>query len=43
VITPTQDVFNMLVFAVPMYLLYESGIFLAGIIENRKKAFIPNP
>jgi sec-independent protein translocase protein TatC len=41
VITPTQDVFNMMVFAIPMYLLYESGIFLAGIIEERKKDLAP--
>lgn len=30
VITPTQDVFNLLLFAVPMVLLYECGILLAG-------------
>jgi len=37
VITPTQDIFNMLVFAVPMVLLYELGILIAKLIESKKK------
>ena len=37
VITPTQDVFNMLVFAVPMMALYEAGIVASWIIEKRRK------
>lgn len=36
VVTPTQDIFNMLVFALPMYVLFEIGILLAGFIERRK-------
>jgi len=36
VITPTQDAFNMLLFAVPMVLLYEVGVLLSRIIEKRK-------
>jgi sec-independent protein translocase protein TatC len=34
-ITPTQDVFNMLVFAAPMYLLFEAGLFFSKIITRR--------
>ena len=37
VITPTQDIFNMLVFAVPMWALYETGIVASWIIERRRK------
>ena len=37
VITPTQDIFNMLLFALPMILLYEAGLFIAVIVEKRKK------
>ncbi|MFH1394593.1 MAG: twin-arginine translocase subunit TatC [Candidatus Omnitrophota bacterium] len=36
VITPTQDIFNMLLFAVPMVVLYEISIFISGIIEKSK-------
>jgi sec-independent protein translocase protein TatC len=36
VITPTQDILNMLLFALPMMLLYEAGIFIALLIERRK-------
>lgn len=35
-ITPTQDIVNMLMFALPMILLYEVGILLATIIEKRR-------
>jgi sec-independent protein translocase protein TatC len=39
-ITPTPDVYNMMVLAVPMYVLYEVGIFLMKIGERKdeKKA-----
>lgn len=37
IITPTQDIFNMLVFALPMWALYEAGIFASWIIEKRRK------
>lgn len=36
IITPTQDVFNMMLFGIPMYLLYEIGLLLSFIIEKRK-------
>lgn len=38
VITPTQDIFNMLVFAVPMALLFEVGIVVSRFIEKLKQA-----
>lgn len=34
VITPTQDVFNLLIFAVPMMLLYEAGIWIT-VLRNK--------
>jgi sec-independent protein translocase protein TatC len=34
-ITPTPDVYNMALLAVPMYVLYESGILLVKIREKR--------
>jgi len=34
VITPTQDVVNLAVFSIPMFLLYEAGILIAGLIEK---------
>jgi len=37
VITPTQDILNMLLFAIPMMLLYEAGILIAAAIERRKE------
>jgi len=37
VITPTQDIVNMLVFAVPMLVLYEAGVLISWIIEKRGK------
>ncbi len=36
VITPTQDIINMLIFAVPMLVLYEAGILASWIIEKRR-------
>jgi sec-independent protein translocase protein TatC len=35
VITPTQDIINMLMFAIPMILLFEIGIVIARLIEKR--------
>jgi sec-independent protein translocase protein TatC len=37
IITPTQDVVNMLIFAVPMLGLYEAGILASWVIEKRRK------
>ena len=37
VITPTQDIVNMMVFALPMILLFEAGILLSSIIDNKNK------
>jgi len=37
VITPTQDILNMLLFALPMILLYEAGILVALVIERKKR------
>lgn len=34
VITPTQDILNMLIFAIPMLVLYEVGILIASIIQK---------
>ena len=36
IITPTQDILNMLMFAIPMVLLFEIGVILSKIIENKK-------
>jgi sec-independent protein translocase protein TatC len=35
IITPTQDIVNMLIFAVPMLGLYEIGILASMIIEKK--------
>jgi sec-independent protein translocase protein TatC len=34
-ITPTPDVYNMMLLAVPMYVLYEVGIILMKIVEKK--------
>jgi sec-independent protein translocase protein TatC len=34
-ITPTPDVYNMMLLAVPMYFLYEAGIVLMRIVEKK--------
>jgi sec-independent protein translocase protein TatC len=34
VITPTQDIVNMLIIAFPMYLLYEAGILISSFIHK---------
>jgi sec-independent protein translocase protein TatC len=36
VVTPTQDIINMLIFAVPMIALYEIGIVISSLIEKEK-------
>jgi sec-independent protein translocase protein TatC len=38
IITPTGDPYNLLLLAVPMYLLYELGIFLARFVPARGTA-----
>lgn len=38
VITPTQDIINLLIFAVPMLALYEAGILASWVMEKRRKA-----
>ncbi len=43
VITPTPDVYNMSLLAVPLYLLYEIGIILIRIKESRKQKPSPAP
>jgi len=37
VVTPTQDVVNLLLFAIPMLVLYEVGILLSQWVESRKR------
>ncbi len=37
VITPTQDIFNLLIFALPMLLLYEVGVVVSKTIEQKTK------
>lgn len=37
IVTPTQDIVNMLIFAVPMLMLYEAGILASWIIERKRK------
>jgi sec-independent protein translocase protein TatC len=34
-ITPTPDIYNMMLLAVPMYILYEVGILLMKIVEKK--------
>ncbi|GAA4329859.1 twin-arginine translocase subunit TatC [Mucilaginibacter gynuensis] len=36
VITPTPDILTMTVVAIPLFLLYEVGIVVAGVVEKRK-------
>lgn len=44
VITPTPDVYNMMLLALPMYILYEAGILLVRVAERvRKKPVDPDP
>lgn len=37
IVTPTQDVFNMTLLSVPIYLLYEFGIIAARIFGRKKR------
>lgn len=37
VITPTQDVINMLIFAGPMWVLFEVGVLVTWFVENKKE------
>lgn len=34
-ITPTPDIYNMMLLAVPMYILYEAGIMLMKMVEKK--------
>lgn len=36
ILTPTQDIINMLMFALPMIVLYEVGVVISGFIERNK-------
>ena len=36
VITPTPDVLTMMVVTLPLFLLYEIGIMVAGFVERRR-------
>ncbi|RFZ92198.1 twin-arginine translocase subunit TatC [Mucilaginibacter conchicola] len=38
VITPTPDMLTMTVVSIPLFVLYEVGIVVAGVVEKRKKA-----
>ena len=37
IITPTHDIINMLIFALPMLALYEIGVVISSLMEKRKK------
>jgi sec-independent protein translocase protein TatC len=37
IITPTQDPFNLLLFAAPLYVLFEVAILVSSRVEKRKK------
>ena len=37
VVTPTPDMMTMTVVAIPLYILYELSISVAGVVERRKK------
>ncbi|HEU5103828.1 MAG TPA: twin-arginine translocase subunit TatC [Roseiflexaceae bacterium] len=43
IITPTGDPYNLLLLAVPMYLLYELGILLSRLVPERKPASSETP
>jgi sec-independent protein translocase protein TatC len=38
VVTPTPDMMTMLVVSIPLFILYEVGILVAGVVERRKLA-----
>jgi len=37
VLTPTPDAFNMSLMGIPLYLLYEAGVFIAKLVASSKK------
>lgn len=37
IITPTQDIINMLIFSIPMVVLYEAGVLISRYIERGKR------
>ncbi|RYY33518.1 MAG: twin-arginine translocase subunit TatC [Sphingobacteriaceae bacterium] len=37
IITPTPDMLTMMVVSIPLFVLYEVGITVAGVVERRKK------
>ncbi|MCM1169293.1 MAG: twin-arginine translocase subunit TatC, partial [Bacteroides sp.] len=41
IITPTSDVFTLAVVSLPMYLLYEAGIFLVRRTGRKRPAELP--
>jgi len=43
VITPTPDIYNMCILAVPLYALYEIGIVLLKIGERSSRLKVPKP
>lgn len=42
VLTPTPDIFNQLLMAIPMYLLYEVGIVAARVMARRRAVAMAN-
>ncbi|MBC7398944.1 MAG: twin-arginine translocase subunit TatC [Mucilaginibacter sp.] len=38
VVTPTPDMLTMTIVSIPLFILYEVGILVAGVVEKRKKA-----
>jgi sec-independent protein translocase protein TatC len=43
VITPSTDPFNMMIVAVPLYVLYEFGILIARLFAKSPMISIPPP
>ncbi len=43
ILTPTPDVFNQSLMAIPMYLLYEVGIVAARVMARRRAAALAAP
>ena len=40
IITPTVDAFNMVIFVLPMIVLYEASIFVSNLIYNHSKKYV---
>jgi sec-independent protein translocase protein TatC len=38
IVTPTPDMMTMTVVSIPLFILYEVGIVVAGVVEKRKLA-----